>query len=134
MANNLPNYHLIAIKYMGASNTRGSRVKIESLRFPNDSVIVSYDYKFGNILDQSIEFLKEEGFKLKGFGYDEKKGIYIIMSETFEPIKELKQSAKQLSERQKGWHKDHYNYNKAESWEVKPAKRKIPARNIKTRK
>ena len=46
MANNLPNYHLIAIKYMGASNTRGSRVKIESLRFPNDSVIVSYDYKF----------------------------------------------------------------------------------------
>jgi hypothetical protein len=129
--NNLPNYHLISIKYMGASNTRGSRVKIESLRFPNDSVTVSYSYQYGNILDQSIEFLKDQGFKLKGFGYDEKKGTYILMSETFEPIKELKASAKQLSERQKGWNKDHYNYNKAEVWEKLPTKRKIPARNIK---
>ena len=34
----------------------------------------------------------------------------------------------------RGWHKDHYNYNKAESWEIKPAKRKLPARNTKTRK
>lgn len=30
-----------------------------------------------------------------------------------------------------GWSKDHYNYNKAEKWEKKPAKRKIPARNVK---
>lgn len=34
---------------------------------------------------------------------------------------------------EKGWHKDHYNYNKAERWEVKPAKRKTPARNTKKR-
>jgi hypothetical protein len=39
----------------------------------------------------------------------------------------------QLAEKQKGWHKDHYNYNKAESWEIKPAKRKIPARNYSKR-
>ena len=35
----------------------------------------------------------------------------------------------QLAEKQRGWHKEHYNYNKAEKWEVKPSKRKIPARN-----
>ena len=104
------------------------------MRFANDSVILSFDYKAYNILEQAVDFLIECGFKLKGKGYDEKKGIYIVMSETFEPIKELKQSAKQLSERQKGWHKDHYNYNKAESWEIKPAKRKLPATNTKTRK
>ena len=40
---------------------------------------------------------------------------------------------KYLSEKQKGWHKDHYNYNKAEKWERPPAKRKTPARNIKRR-
>ena len=33
--------------------------------------------------------------------------------------------------KQKGWHKDHYNYNKAEKWEVEPKKRKVPARNVK---
>jgi len=32
--------------------------------------------------------------------------------------------------RQRGWHKDHYNYNKAEKWERTPAKRKTPARNV----
>lgn len=31
----------------------------------------------------------------------------------------------------RGWHKDHNNYNKAESWERTPAKRKTPARNVK---
>lgn len=35
-----------------------------------------------------------------------------------------------LAEKQKGWHKDHNNYNKAEKWERTPAKRKTPARNV----
>jgi Na+-transporting NADH:ubiquinone oxidoreductase subunit NqrC len=35
-----------------------------------------------------------------------------------------------LSEKQKGWHKEHHNYNKAEKWERTPAKRKTPARNV----
>ena len=34
----------------------------------------------------------------------------------------------QLSAR--GWHKDHYNYNKAEKHERTPAKRRTPARNV----
>lgn len=34
--------------------------------------------------------------------------------------------------KQKGWHKDHYNYNKAEKWEIEPKNRKVPARNVKT--
>lgn len=35
-----------------------------------------------------------------------------------------------LGEKQKGWHKDHNNYNKAEKWERTPTKRKTPARNV----
>lgn len=35
-----------------------------------------------------------------------------------------------LSEKQKGWHKEHNNFNKAEKWERTPAKRKTPARNV----
>jgi len=35
-----------------------------------------------------------------------------------------------LSERQRGWHKEHYNYNKAEKWELPPSLRRTPARNV----
>lgn len=37
----------------------------------------------------------------------------------------------ELAERKTGkaWQKDHYNYNPAEKWEVKPKKRKVKARN-----
>lgn len=34
----------------------------------------------------------------------------------------------QLSAR--GWHKDHYNYNKAEKHELPPSLRRTPARNV----
>ena len=30
----------------------------------------------------------------------------------------------------RGWHKDHYNYNKAEKHERTPGKRRTPARNV----
>lgn len=35
-----------------------------------------------------------------------------------------------LSEKQRGWHKDHYNYNKAEKHELPPSLRRTPARNV----
>ena len=49
------------------------------------------------------------------------KALQIVNGETVK--------TKTLSAR--GWHKDHNNYNKAESWERTPAKRKTPARNVK---
>ena len=42
----------------------------------------------------------------------------------------FKISSKQLTERQPGWHKDHYNFNKAEKWELPPSLRRTPARNV----
>lgn len=30
----------------------------------------------------------------------------------------------------RGWHKDHYNYNKAEKYELPPSLRRTPARNV----
>jgi len=129
----MKSYHLIEVKYLSATNKSGSRAKITSLRFPNDSITVTLIYKYNSIRDQAIDLLEDYGFKFAGFGYDEKKGVYILCSETFEPIKELK-SAIKLSEKQRGWSKDHYNYNKAQKWEVTPKKRKIPARNVKRTK
>jgi hypothetical protein len=47
-------------------------------------------------------------------------------------FRELKDTSKPttLSERQPGWHKEHYNYNKAEKWELPPSLRRTPARNV----
>lgn len=37
---------------------------------------------------------------------------------------------KELGLSARGWHKDHYNYNKAEKHERTPATRRTPARNV----
>lgn len=92
------NLHLIEVKYQGPSNTTGSKVKLTSLRFPGDSFAVSYSYRLGNVLDQGMEILTAGGFKIIGYGFDEKKGVYIIASTTFEEIKPLKNLSKTLGE------------------------------------
>ena len=122
----MKNFHLIEAKYLGPSNTRGSKIKITSLRF-GTSITESYDYKFGSTKDQAEQTLKNLGFKPVGVGYDEKKGVYIFCSEVFEDLKDAQKSFKGLSAR--GWHKDHYNHNKAEKCERSPSKRKTQARN-----
>lgn len=127
----MTHYHLIQVKYVGASNTKGSRVKLTSLRFPGDSVTLSYSYRHGNMLEQALDFLKEAKFKVSGHGYDEIKGVYIICSTTFEPIRELKKLDKMLSER--GWHKDHAYLNKSEKWETSRV-RKTPAKRYHTKR
>lgn len=125
----MKSYHLIEVKYLGATNTKGSRIKITSLRFPNDSITTSLNYRSNSIKDDAIELLNDFGFKIDGYGYDEKKGVFILCSIVFEPIKELKGAIK-LSEKKRGWHKEHYNINYANQREV-TRKRKVPARNVK---
>ena len=125
--------HLIEVKAVGASNTKGTRVKITSLRF-GDSLTVPYDYDFNTIKDLAESVLKKIGFKCVAYGYNEKNGTYVICSTTFESLKESAKTVKNLLSQgnlhAKGWHKDHNNYNKAEKWERTPVKRKTPAKNI----
>jgi hypothetical protein len=78
------NLHLISVKYIGASNSRGSRVKLESKRF-RQSITASYDYKIGNVKDQAIQMLESKGFNVIGSG--EFGDADIIVSNTFKPLK-----------------------------------------------
>jgi hypothetical protein len=110
----MKHFHLIEAKYIGASNTRGSRIKLTSLRFPNDSFTFSYNYNFNNTLDMAIDELENIGIKIAGYGYDEKKGNYILATETFEPIKQIK-NRRGLSE--SGRAKDMRYYNAAQKHE-----------------
>ena len=78
------NYHVFAIKYLGATDTKGSRVKITSQRF-EQSVTISYNYEYSNIYEMAQEKLESMGYEITGMG--ETPSGYVLMSTTFEPLK-----------------------------------------------
>lgn len=61
----MKNYHLIKVKYLGATNTMGSRVKLTSERF-NQSKTIPFDYTLNNINDMAAKYLKKTGHKIAG--------------------------------------------------------------------
>jgi len=54
---NIKNLRVFKIKYFGATNTKGSRIKIIDCRF-NKSKMVHRSYKYINGKDDAIEYLK----------------------------------------------------------------------------
>lgn len=81
---NTPNFHAIEVKYLGTTNTVGPRVKMNSLRF-NDSKTIPYDHNFNNTLDIAKDYLTKNGFVI--VGQAETKDSYIILCDTFKPLK-----------------------------------------------
>ena len=78
----------------------------------------------------TIKYLKDKIFEL-GSGTNVYEVRFWQVTPTFKKL--TKVQVKKLIEdhlNEKGWHKDHYNFNKAEKWEKTPPKRKIPARNV----
>jgi len=63
---------LIRVKYMGPTNTKGSRIKITDT-FENVSVIRGYDYTKDTIAEMAIEYLVK-------FNNGKKKDIEILLS------------------------------------------------------
>lgn len=75
-----PNFNCFEIKYLGATNTMGSRVKITSKRFKQTATI-SYDHALNNIEDMAAVYLEKLGFHIIGLGSD------IVITDTFKPLK-----------------------------------------------
>lgn len=82
--------HLIEVRYLGATNTKGSRVKFTSLRF-KDSVTISYNYTFNSIDEMFIDWLKskDNDLGIVSVGYNEVNGTYLFGVSVFEPIKNI---------------------------------------------
>ncbi len=59
----MENLRAFEVKYLGPTNSRGSRVKIEDLRF-NKSKTISYDYQFNDAGDIAENYLKSIGIKV----------------------------------------------------------------------
>jgi hypothetical protein len=80
--------HLVEIKYLAPTNTKGARTRLKSLRF-RESVIIPYDYRKNSILEIGVEFLQNLGISPKFVG--ETPDGYILGIEEFIPLKELKE-------------------------------------------
>lgn len=66
MTKQLKNYQLIKVKYLGATNTLGSRVKMIDTRFENKSKTIPFNYSLNNVNDMAAEYLNQIGFVVIG--------------------------------------------------------------------
>jgi hypothetical protein len=74
---------IFEVKFIGATNTQGSRIKIiDSLR--GKSKVIPYNYSFNNVLDGAINFfIEEKGLKKEDISSGELKNSYIIIVNDF---------------------------------------------------
>jgi len=77
----LKNLRAFKIKYIGATNSRGSRVSIKDLR-NNKTLIIAYDYEFNNICDMANKYLNSIGIECL-FRCEYENG-YILLTNNFD--------------------------------------------------
>ena len=89
--NDYKRVHLIEVKYLGATNTKGSRVKFTSLRF-KDSATISFNYTYDTIDKMFEAWLRElnNDLGIVSVGYNEVNGTYIYGVTVFEPMRNIK--------------------------------------------
>lgn len=80
----LPNYHILEVSFIGATDHAGSRVRIKSQRF-HKSVTLDYDHRFNNTAEIAQNWLTKKGFNL--IGKAENNNGYFLISDTFETLK-----------------------------------------------
>jgi len=83
----IPNYHVLIVKHVGATNENAAQVKIISERF-KCSVKIPYTNDPGAStpsLDTAIIWLNKRGYKIIGKG--EGKDHYYLITDTFESLK-----------------------------------------------
>lgn len=87
----MQNYHLIEARYLGPTNTRGSRVKLISARY-EQSVTIPYNYEFNSSKDIAIDYLKKQGHNVIGSGEVGHHFVIVIAAtdSQFKPLKEIK--------------------------------------------
>lgn len=81
---NKPNLHILEVKYLGATNYRGSRVKVTSLRY-GWSRTFEFDSKFNSAIDQGVAWLENvQGLTI--IGTAEGVRVNYAITDTFQPF------------------------------------------------
>ncbi|MGL5985074.1 MAG: hypothetical protein ACRCZ1_07470, partial [Cetobacterium sp.] len=55
----MKNMRTFEVKFISATNTKGSRIKITDL-LKNESKTISYNYSYNNAMDGAVDFLENE--------------------------------------------------------------------------
>lgn len=88
----MKNLQILEVKYLGATDTKGSRVKISNNRF-KESILVSYDYECNDSLEVALKQITKKHLVL-GYNWDEKRNVYNIILEAekndFQTLKQLR--------------------------------------------
>lgn len=80
--NQLPNLRMFKVKYLGATNTRGSRVKITDCRF-NKSVTIDYDHMYNSASDQAAAYIESFDIYLTGATSSDGVTTDILLTDNF---------------------------------------------------
>lgn len=83
----VPNYHVLIIKTLGATNFKPARISIKSERF-EQSIIVPFTNTAGAVsptIESATTYLASKGFDV--IGKAEGKDCFYFISNTFEPLK-----------------------------------------------
>ena len=75
---------LVEVKYYGATNTKGSRVRLFNPA-TNKRVFIPFDYSKNNILDMAVEYL--ENLNCKIVATEEAKNHYVVIVEGEKSLK-----------------------------------------------
>lgn len=73
---------MFEIKYFGAGEKRGARVKITDIR-NKKSVLLKKHYNYDLSRDQAIEFLENLGIKIKATSWNEINGNDYLLTDDF---------------------------------------------------
>ena len=60
----ITNTRSIFIKFLGPTNTKGSRIKLIDKYRNNESKTFSYSYEYANVLEQAVNILESNGAKI----------------------------------------------------------------------
>lgn len=81
----IPNFHVLKISFVGATDHKGARIKIRSDRF-KQTVVISYNHEFSRSSDIAADYLSKNGFNIIGKAEGNANFDYLI-TDTFESIK-----------------------------------------------
>ena len=78
---NIPHLRCLEVKYLPATNTQGSRVKIYDTRHKK-GVIISYRYDLDGIKEIALDYILNR-MEVVSYSYDERRGVYCIFTDDF---------------------------------------------------
>ncbi|NLE62508.1 MAG: hypothetical protein GX612_01535 [Bacteroidales bacterium] len=73
--------HGYKASYLPATNSRGSRIKIQSI-YTNETVIIPYDCEYDSLNDNAINYLEKKGIEVLSLANH--KDYTILLSNDFE--------------------------------------------------